>query len=189
MLDPRLISEFILKTEKAKLATGRADLADGAARANELLFSFAPIAMGFSAKQYLGQLTSRLEQLIQAAREDLANAVLVGPVHGEFASLWYGNLEFCSLDVANQFCSLIVERLNADILMLADQDENGAVKQKCIWDGIPQRLVCCCKDIWTIVEDVLCNDSPEGGLLADSADDIDTKELLSFSFRAIHESR
>jgi len=41
------------------------------------------------------------------------------------------------------------------------------------------------------VKDVLCNDSPEGHLPEDLEDvnSIDTKDVLSYSFRAIHESR
>lgn len=61
------------------------------------------------------------------------------------------------------------------------------------WDGITQRLICCCEKIWERVEEVLCNDSPEGhlprSLNLDYSEDMDTKELLSYSFRAIHESR
>jgi hypothetical protein len=48
-----------------------------------------------------------------------------------------------------------------------------------------------CKRIWNAVRDVLCNDSPEGYLPQDidEVDAIDTKDVLSYSFRAIHESR
>ena len=48
-----------------------------------------------------------------------------------------------------------------------------------------------CRRIWETVKDVLCNDSPEGFLLQDidEVDAVDTKDVLSYSFRAIHESR
>jgi hypothetical protein len=38
---------------------------------------------------------------------------------------------------------------------------------------------------------VLCNDSPEGHLPQDldEIDVVDTKDVLSYSFRAVHESR
>lgn len=41
------------------------------------------------------------------------------------------------------------------------------------------------------MNEVLCNDSPEGHLPLDieDGDSIDTKDVLSYSFRAIHESR
>jgi hypothetical protein len=53
------------------------------------------------------------------------------------------------------------------------------------------RIVASCSRIWKAVRDVLCNDSPEGHLPQDldEASDIDTKDILSYSFRAIHESR
>lgn len=53
------------------------------------------------------------------------------------------------------------------------------------------RIIESCYRIWEAVREVLCNDSPEGHLPQDldEVDDIDTKDVLSYSFRAIHESR
>lgn len=53
------------------------------------------------------------------------------------------------------------------------------------------QIVSTCLRIWKAVKDVLCNDSPEGLLLQDQdeADILDTKDILSYSFRAVHESR
>jgi hypothetical protein len=52
-------------------------------------------------------------------------------------------------------------------------------------------MVRACLGIWEAVRDVLCNDSPEGHLPQelDELDVIDTKDILSYSFRAVHESR
>lgn len=53
------------------------------------------------------------------------------------------------------------------------------------------RLGMCCINIWQIVKDTLCHDSPEGhdpsGPIGSG--DADVKGVLSFSFRACHESR
>lgn len=59
------------------------------------------------------------------------------------------------------------------------------------WAALTQRMVNSCVEIWRAVEDVLCNDSPEGHLPQeiDDVDAIDTKDVLSYSFRAVHESR
>ncbi len=59
------------------------------------------------------------------------------------------------------------------------------------WEEFQLRIANACSDIWDIVKDVLCNDSPEGHLPEDieEGDVIDTKDILSYSFRAIHESR
>lgn len=49
----------------------------------------------------------------------------------------------------------------------------------------------CCRRIWNVVRDVLCDDSPEGHLPddLDEMEGLDTKNLLSYSFRAVDESR
>lgn len=52
-------------------------------------------------------------------------------------------------------------------------------------------IIGCCRRIWNVVKDVLCDDSPEGHLPddLDEMEGLDTKNLLSYSFRAIDESR
>jgi hypothetical protein len=59
------------------------------------------------------------------------------------------------------------------------------------WDSLQLRIVNACARIWEVVRSILCNDSPEGHLPQDldESDVIDTKDVLSYSFRAIHESR
>lgn len=56
---------------------------------------------------------------------------------------------------------------------------------------IQRRVVECSKEIWNVVKPILCDDSPEGHLPQEmeEAQGLDTKGLLSYSFRAIHESR
>jgi hypothetical protein len=58
-------------------------------------------------------------------------------------------------------------------------------------DSLQLRVVHTCTRIWDVVKDILCNDSPEGHLPHDleDGDIIDTKDVLSYSFRAVHESR
>lgn len=68
----------------------------------------------------------------------------------------------------------------------------AAIEESCItWDNLQWRILSACARIWETVKDVLCNDSPEGYLPQelDDVDDIDTKDVLSYSFRATHESR
>jgi hypothetical protein len=59
------------------------------------------------------------------------------------------------------------------------------------WEYVQSTIVQCCERIWIIVKEILCNDSPEGHLPRDldELEIIDTKDVLSYSFRAIHESR
>jgi len=56
---------------------------------------------------------------------------------------------------------------------------------------LQDRLVKCCVNIWDVVKGVLCNDSPEGHIPKSSENltDSDVKNVLSYSFRACHESR
>ncbi len=59
------------------------------------------------------------------------------------------------------------------------------------WDSLQLRIVHSCTRVWEVVRDILCDDSPEGHLPddLDNVEAIDTKEVLSYSFRAVHESR
>ena len=53
-------------------------------------------------------------------------------------------------------------------------------------------LLQCCTDTWLGVHDVLCYDAPEGRNLTDEeGDDVDMdgKDVLSFCWRALKESR
>ena len=68
------------------------------------------------------------------------------------------------------------------------QDEHDISKT---FDRLQERMFSSCSRIWEAVKDVLCNDSPEGHLPEDidEIDGIDTKDVMSYSFRAVHESR
>lgn len=59
------------------------------------------------------------------------------------------------------------------------------------WIDFTQRMVRSSSGIWKAVSGILCNDSPEGHLLddIDESEALDSKDILSYSFRAIHESR
>lgn len=58
-------------------------------------------------------------------------------------------------------------------------------------DKVYLEIVNCCRRIWNVVRAVLCDDSPEGHLPddLDEMEGLDTKNLLSYSFRAIDEAR
>jgi hypothetical protein len=72
---------------------------------------------------------------------------------------------------------------------LETHDDGTIVKAKL--DELQQRLVNQCCRIWTSVREILCNESPEGHLPQDldEVEIVDTKDVLSYSFRAVHESR
>jgi hypothetical protein len=76
---------FIQKAETASKCTGRADLADGVARAQELIYCLQ--ATDEARLDLLENLVSDLEGEVFIAENDLAQAVLLAPVHGHFAAL------------------------------------------------------------------------------------------------------
>ena len=59
------------------------------------------------------------------------------------------------------------------------------------WRNLQVEISSQCSRIWDQVKDVLCSNSPEGHLPhgLGEIDTVDTKDVLSYSFRAIHESR
>jgi hypothetical protein len=87
-------------------------------------------------------------------------------------------------------CSLVWESIDlaTDFQGPASQDR----KTKCEeWANLQDIILLLCCRIWKEVKSVLCNDSPEGHLPHDIDDisTVDTKDVLSYSFRAVHESR
>lgn len=74
---------------------------------------------------------------------------------------------------------------------LENRLEPGEVDHREQLEDLQQRMADCCSRIWGAVKNILCNDSPEGHLPEDleEGNDVDTKDVLSYSFRAVHESR
>ncbi|KAK2050667.1 hypothetical protein LZ31DRAFT_512065 [Colletotrichum somersetense] len=156
------LEEFLSRAEDIARRTARADHADGVARTNELLFRFYD---GRDAQiAHISKLVDLLESKLTLAEADLGNAVLEAPVHGYFASLRY------------------IWQATADMSFTQSELESMT--------SLQDRIVKCCLRIWAAVRDILCDDSPEGHLPQELEDleGLDTKDLLSYSFRAIHES-
>lgn len=82
---PGILASFIQKAETASRRTGRADLADGVGRTHELIYSLQ--ATDEARLDLLVNLVSDLESKVVIAENDLAQAVLLAPVHGNFAAL------------------------------------------------------------------------------------------------------
>ncbi|KAI1450812.1 putative death-receptor fusion protein-domain-containing protein [Annulohypoxylon stygium] len=156
------LQSFCRRADELARKTARADHSDGAARSSELLCRWST-----NTKERISiplEILSNLESKLDAAENDLATAVLQAPVHGSFASLRYiwGSLS-------------IIKFSEEDIRTLSE---------------LQDRAIACCQRIWRIVRHVLCDDSPEGHLPEEleEVEGLDTKDLLSYSFRAIHES-
>ena len=59
------------------------------------------------------------------------------------------------------------------------------------WRTFTERIHLICADVWEVVRHTLCFDAPEGHEMDEEADDVDigTKDVLSFCWRALKESR
>ncbi|KAI1821781.1 hypothetical protein F4861DRAFT_517444 [Xylaria intraflava] len=153
---------FCRKANELAQKTARADHCDGAARAQELLCRWSANFEGTA--EVLEAVLLSLEKKLGAAERDLAAAVLEAPVHGDFASLGY---------IWSSLSGIRIPQHNLNTL-----------------DGFQNRAIVCCQRIWQAVQHILCDDSPEGHLPEElqQVEGLDTKDLLSYSFRAIHES-
>ncbi|KAK7742126.1 hypothetical protein SLS53_004712 [Cytospora paraplurivora] len=158
----KLLEEFCSRAAGQASRTARADHSDGAARSYGLLCAWQST---FEKRvSLLSHTLDVLEAKIGRAEKDLGQAVMVEPVHGDFAAVRY-IWEFLSL---SRYTEDELETLSA-----------------------PQtRVLSLCSRIWDAVSYVLCDDSPEGHLPEEleEIEGLDTKGLLSYSFRAIHES-
>lgn len=156
------LQSFCYKADELARRTARADHSDGAARSYELLCRWSKNAE--DRIQIPLSVLSNLEAKLAAAEQDLAKAVLEAPVHGSFASLRYVWGSLSSIKFSETELESLAE--------------------------LQSRAIACCSRIWQTVRHVLCDDSPEGHLPEEleEVDGLDTKDLLSYSFRAIHES-
>lgn len=157
-----VLAEFCARASDLASRTSRADHSDGTARALGLLCAWQDaLAPRLS---LLSQTLDDLEQKIGVAETDLGQAVMDVPVHGTFAAIRY------------MWEVLTRGRYSSEELRLLSEAQN--------------RIVRLCSRVWDAVSYVLCDDSPEGHLPEEleEIEGLDTKSLLSYSFRAIHES-
>ncbi|KAF5018056.1 hypothetical protein F66182_9980 [Fusarium sp. NRRL 66182] len=156
------LTELLGRSEELASRTARADHSDGVARVSQLLYRFSQDEQQRVA--LISKLIGGLEEKLSVAENDLGRAVLDAPLHCDFASLCY-------------MWQVVSE------LQFSD-DELKSVQ------GLQDSLVVCCERVWAAVRDILCDDSPEGHLPQEleQVDGLDTKDVLSYSFRSVHEA-
>ncbi|KAJ3529859.1 hypothetical protein NM208_g9572 [Fusarium decemcellulare] len=156
------LAELLKRADELARRTARADHSDGVARICQLLYRFSEGEDGRVA--LLSKLIGGLEEKLAVAESDLGRAVLDAPLHGDLASLCY--------------TWKVVSELQFS------ESELQSVK------GLQDSLVTCCERVWAAVRDILCDDSPEGHLPQEleEVDGLDTKDVLSYSFRSVHEA-
>ncbi|KAL7822394.1 putative death-receptor fusion protein domain-containing protein [Trichoderma gracile] len=156
------LDELLHRAEQVSVRTARADHSDGVARASQLLYKFSDTED--ERLTLLSKLVDTLDQKVSRAEADLGQAVLEQPLHSTFASLCF-----------------TWQAVSEKKLSTSEAESATALQDK---------MIACCVRVWKAVRDVLCDDSPEGHLPEEMEDTegLDTKGLLSYSFRAIHES-
>ncbi|KAK0736952.1 putative death-receptor fusion protein-domain-containing protein [Apiosordaria backusii] len=157
-----LLREFCGRASALADRTGRADHGDGAARARGLLCSW--LNDQHLQIQYLAEVVRWIETKISKAEQDLGHAAIESPVHADFAAISY-------------------------VWQVLAKQTYGEAELEAL-HILQERIFVVSQRIWLAVKHVLCDDSPEGHLPEEMEDieGLDTKDLLSYSFRAVHES-
>lgn len=161
------------RAEKSMLASGRADQADGVAHLHKAIYEQASKtvdndpAWWDSRYRVVHHLVDTIEEMMGIAKTNHALAISKYPLHGLFASLNY-------IFGTGTFYAYVLS--SSDLAS---------------WQALHVRTVQCIRDVWIVVHDVLCNDAPEGHMPDDMADEseVSTKDALSYSWRALKESR
>ncbi|KAK4149214.1 putative death-receptor fusion protein-domain-containing protein [Chaetomidium leptoderma] len=158
----KVLRDFCVRAGKLSDRTGRADHGDGAARSQGLLCSW--LRKPDSQVALLSEILSRVESKISKAEDDLGHAAIESPVHADFAAISY-------------VWQVLAKQTYSD----SELD---------VIHHLQRRIFFCARQIWLTIKHVLCDDSPEGHLPEELEDieGLDTKDLLSYSFRAVHES-
>lgn len=157
------ITELAQRANDLARRTARADHSDGASKSSQLLYRF--FESGDERIKLLATMVEELSRKTSMAEKELGQAVVDAPLHSDFASLCH------------------TWQVVSEIKLSASELEEAKKLQL--------EIVSCCERAWNAVRDILCDDSPEGHLPQEleEVDGLDTKDLLSYSFRAVHESR
>jgi hypothetical protein len=166
---------YLERADSMQLRTGRADQADGVARAYSLLYSLLidhpgsnnPTTFTSSLIVFL-TLRQQLRDTLTFAYEDLSDAVNGRPVHGTFAALRY-----------------IVDQDDFYHSLLATPAETFFG-----WKKAHDEILASIEGFWTCIEHILCTDAPEGHVPDEIEEEtsLDTKEILSYSWRGLKEA-
>ncbi|KAF1847315.1 HEAT repeat protein-like protein [Cucurbitaria berberidis CBS 394.84] len=169
------IPRFMSRAETAMLRTGRADQADGVARAYGLIFSLAGEGrMDLHGTQLSSKLAvfehlkRQLDSTLDIAHNNLSEAVNGRPVHGIYAAFRY------IVDQHDFYAGL----------------SSAPTETLEMWKQLHKDVLGSIELLWSYVYHVLCADAPEG-LIPDEMEDetsLDTKEILSYSWRGLKEA-
>ncbi|KAG9564645.1 hypothetical protein KCU71_g5793, partial [Aureobasidium melanogenum] len=170
--DIPMLVKVLAQAEEMFVFSGRADHADGVAHLYSILFSQCSRLNGNSEQWWaskcgiLQRLVHTVEKTVQIAKLDIGGAVSKHPLYGLFISLRY-----------------IIEKPDFYQGMYSEPVVLSCLKK--LYLGLYDTF----QDVWTCVHDTLCNDTTEGVAAEElEEEDIGTKDVLSYSWRALKES-
>ena len=188
---PTIDTELYMAEKKAE-QTGRADHADGVGRLYELLYStnrviVEPTERHNSSSAIVDRLISNTEEEVIIATDNLLHAIGNASLHGHLIALRYGS----TIPISTR--SILITHIrhivsHPEYFARLDRSTKNALDQ---WRKFTERIHLICGDVWEVVRHTLCFDAPEGHEMDEEADDVDigTKDVLSFCWRALKESR
>ena len=173
--------------------TGRADHADGVGRLYSLLYgNFLNESESDdwhnSPKSILEHILGHLEHDIRIANNNVRKAVGEYPLHGYLIAIRYEYIFSSHYRLLTAIFRYIISR--PDFFNSYTQD--SGLKDPENWGQLHERIYMDSEKVWDAVKEILCIDSPEGHTPEeDEMDDLDVgaKDTLSFSWRALKESR
>lgn len=183
------VVKIMAQAEKKLVLSGRADHADGVAHLYSVLFSQCSDLTSdreqwwASKSGILEHLLQNIEQTIEIAKADVSKAVSNHPLHGLFISLRYHDYS-CPLRHMLTLPRYIIENPGFYQLMSSNPVVLSHLSKSYT------RLFSIFEALWKCVHDALCNDTTEGTAAEElEEEDIGTKDVLSYSWRALKESR
>ena len=184
---------FISTVDRAKnmmSRTGRADHADGFGRLCCLKFDFYNVintSVGTDDRiSVLNSLLSSLSEDITKLQNNFNLAIGSSPLHGNLIALRYLPREF--------FAALAITDCEDREVIGSHAFNESFLMNKSVFhrEQLTSRILENCSEIWEVVKQYLCVDSPEGFEM-DNVEDEDSgmgpKDTLSFAWRALKESR
>ena len=187
-----IIDTVLHMAEKKAKQTGRADHADGVGRLYELLYLSNRVIVESTKRHHgsfpiLDHLISDIEKEVKIATDDLPQAIGNASLHGHLIALRYGStFSTATRSVLTMNVRYIVS--HPDYFGTLKKSTKNALDW---WRRFTERIHLICHDVWEVVRHTLCFDAPEGHEIDEEADDVDigTKDVLSFCWRALKESR
>ncbi|EAW14308.1 THADA/TRM732 family protein [Aspergillus clavatus NRRL 1] len=172
---PLRLTEALIRAEQLASNTSRADHADTVARLYHIIFCAAAQTNQVGFTQWWGTkkgvvdlVLKKLEGKLSISEGLFTPSMRDAPLHGYVSALRY-------IVSTPNFYQLIADE------QISSQDH---------WREFHTRLVCVCDRIWEGVKPVLCIDSPEGHSDEPTEEfNIGPKDILSYSWRALRESR